>query len=159
VAIDDMTSRRRRASGVSRSVHRTPEHRGEVYRRRRAEHESRERRRRRREVPTYADAAVEILTGLLVGGGFGFLAWTSWTSWPSEVTAVVCAVLALAFTWSGLRPLCALVVRRHPAQVAMRERCSVCGGLFMPGRRARRHIRRERRSVRGPVRSTLVRVR
>jgi hypothetical protein len=137
-------------------VGRTPEHRGATYRRRRAEHEARERRRRRREVPTLTDAVLDVAVSLGVAGGFGYLAWATW---PSEGPAVVCAALALAFAWSGTLPLLSLLLRRHPAQVRVRERCSVCGGLFMPGRRARVHLRRERRATRGPARSTTVRVR
>jgi hypothetical protein len=156
VAIDSTISRRRRGRRVSRSVGRTPEHRGATYRQRRAEHEARERRRRRREVPTYADALLDVLVSLGVAGGFGYLAWISW---PSELPTGVCAVLAVVFALSGLVPLVSLVLGRHPAQVRVRERCSVCNGLFMPGRRTRRHLRRERRATRGPARSTPVRVR
>jgi hypothetical protein len=137
-------------------VGRTPEHRDATYRQRRAEHEARERRRRRREVPTYADVALDLLVSLGVAGGFGYLGWSAW---PSTAPAVVCAVLAALFGCSGLLTLGSLLLRRHPAQVRVRERCSVCGRLLMPGRRTRRHLRRERRATRGAARSVPVRVR
>lgn len=160
MAIDSTVSRRRRSGRasrpVSRSIGRTAAHRDAIYRQRRAEHEDRARRRRRREVPTYADAALDVVVSLVVAGGFGYLAAITW---PAEAPAAVCAALAAAFGWSGLVPLGALALGRHPAQVRVREQCSVCGALSMPGRAARRHLRRERRAARGPARSTTVRVR
>jgi hypothetical protein len=159
VAIDSMVPRRRGARRVSRSVGRTPEHRDATYRQRRAEHEARERRRRRREVPTYADVVLDLLVSFGVGAGFGYLAWAAWAASPETAPAVVCAVLASMFGCSGLLTVGSLLLRRHPAQVRVRERCSVCGRLLMPGRRARRHLRRERRATRGPARSVPVRVR